>query len=122
MEIDIYKVRLEQMKTELAEELKSIGIHNPDNPQDWIAVPEELDAEEPDANLAADAVEEWNERRALIATLEPRYNNIVAALARIDTKTFGLCETCENPIEEARLDANPSARTCIAHLNDTHTI
>jgi RNA polymerase-binding transcription factor DksA len=116
MNTDIYKTRLEEMLTSITDELKTVGIHNPENPSDWIAVPEELDAEEPDLNLAADSVEEWNERSGIVATLEARYNNIVRALARIEAGAFGVCEICKNEIEEKRLMVSPTARTCIAHV------
>jgi DnaK suppressor protein len=111
-----YRTRLEEMLEAITEELKGVGIHNPKNPSDWIAVPEELDAEEPDPNLAADAVEAWNERSALVATLEARYNSINSALARIDAGTFGTCEICNTPIEEKRLAVSPIARTCMLHM------
>ncbi len=113
-----YKNRLEEMLTSITDELQTVGIHNPENPTDWIAVPEELDAEEPDLNLAADTVEAWNERTALVATFESRYNGIKAALARIEAHTFGVCEVCGATIEEKRLEANPIARTCIAHIEE----
>lgn len=112
----VYKTALEELLGNITEELKTVGIHNPENPSDWIAVPEELDAEEPDLNLAADSVEEWNERSAIVATLETRYNNIMRALARIEAGTFGVCEICGNEIEEKRLMVSPTARTCIAHV------
>jgi len=117
-----YKVRLEEMLVEITKELKSVGIHNPENPSDWIAVPEDLDVEEPDDNLSADAVEAWNERTALISTLEKDYNGILSALDRIEKSTFGICEVCKSSIEDARLNANPIARTCIAHLNEEDTL
>lgn len=113
-----YQGRLLTMLEEITKELQSIGIHNPENPSDWIAVPEDLDAEEPDENISADNVEEWNERTALVATLETDYNNIKATLARIENGTFGICEVCGNPIEEKRLDASPTARTCITHREE----
>lgn len=117
-----YKIRLEEMLKTMEGELKSIGIHNPQNPSDWIAVPEELDAEEPDDNLSADAVEAWNERSALVADLEPQYNSIVSALVRIENNTFGICEVCKEKIEEKRLNANPVSRTCIAHLDQESSL
>ena len=121
-DIGTYKTRLEEMLLAITEELQSIGVHDPKNPSDWIAVPADLDAEEPDLNLAADAVESWNERTALVATLEPQYNGIMNALARIESKTFGICEVCKNPIEEKRLNANPISRTCIAHLEEESSL
>ena len=38
---------------------------------------------------------------------------IEAAQARLDAGTYGSCETCGEPIGEARLEARPAARTCI---------
>ena len=42
---------------------------------------------------------------------------IDAALEKIDTGCYGLCETCHDPIEEDRLERNPLVRFCLAHLN-----
>jgi phosphoserine phosphatase RsbU/P len=39
-----------------------------------------------------------------------------AALGRMDTGTFGRCETCHDPIETDRLLADPVARFCLDHL------
>lgn len=116
------KSQLEVLLANITEELKTVGIHNPQNPSDWIAVPRDLDAEEPDENLAADNVEEWNERAALVADLETRYNNIVRALKKIEDGTYGSCEICGAPIEEKRLAVSPSSRTCIAHMDDERTL
>jgi DnaK suppressor protein len=113
-----YGEHLEEMLKTVTEELKTVGIHNPQNPSDWIAVPTDFDAEESDANLLADSVENWNERAALVATLEPQYNNIINALKRIKEGTYGICTICETEIEEKRLDANPTAHTCIAHREE----
>lgn len=118
----VYKTALEELLKNITEELKTIGIHNPENPSDWIAVPEDLDVEEPDQNLAADAVEEWDERNGLVAVLEARYNSIISALARIDAGTFGTCEVCGKPIEERRLEVSPTARTCMQHLEEESTL
>ncbi len=40
--------------------------------------------------------------------------DITAALARIDSGDYGLCESCEEPIAEKRLEFDPAARLCIA--------
>lgn len=39
-----------------------------------------------------------------------------AALARMEAGTFGLCDTCHDPIESDRLSADPLLRRCIDHL------
>jgi RNA polymerase-binding transcription factor DksA len=113
---------LEAQLRDLTEELKSVGIHNPDNAADWIAVPEGVDANQSDTDLLADVVEEWDGRQALVATLERRWNDINRALAKIGNGTFGTCEVCATSIEADRLDANPAARTCKAHMNDDSTL
>lgn len=39
-----------------------------------------------------------------------------AALSRVSAGTFGLCETCGDPIEAARLTVDPLLRRCLDHL------
>ena len=38
---------------------------------------------------------------------------IEIALSKIDLGTFGVCESCEEPIETKRLEARPVAELCI---------
>lgn len=113
-----YQSKLTQMLDDVVMELKSVGIHNPQNEADWIAVPEGVDANQADSDLVADVVEEWDERASLVATLEHQYNDITRALSKLKEGTFGICEIGQEHIEEDRLAANPSARTCKAHMND----
>jgi sigma-B regulation protein RsbU (phosphoserine phosphatase) len=42
-----------------------------------------------------------------------------AALGRLNAGTFGLCETCADPIETERLLADPLTRFCLDHLTPT---
>ncbi len=112
---------LERLKA-LNEELKAVGIHNPENPSDWIAVPESSRANESDIDLVADVVEDWDERQALVSTLETEYNNVTRALRKIEEGTYGTCEICGAPIELDRLSANPEARTDKEHMNEEATL
>jgi len=41
------------------------------------------------------------------------------ALAKIDVGRYGLCETCNDPIEKDRLELNPLCRFCLDHLDET---
>lgn len=36
-----------------------------------------------------------------------------AALARLDAGSYGVCERCGGPVAPGRLEARPTARTCI---------
>ena len=44
---------------------------------------------------------------------EMMLKNIAAALARIDSGTYGLCQSCEEPIHRKRLEFDPTALLCI---------
>ena len=113
-----YKEALERDLSQIVEDLKGLGIHNPQIEEDWIATPGGDVNTEPDANVAADRAEDWAERRATLAPLETRFNNINRALKKIEDGSFGICEIGGEQIEEDRLDFHPSSRTCKAHIND----
>lgn len=57
---------------------------------------------------------ERGEVDALVGTLRETLTDIDAALEKFDAGTYGICERCEQPISEARLEAMPAARLCIA--------
>jgi sigma-B regulation protein RsbU (phosphoserine phosphatase) len=43
---------------------------------------------------------------------------IDATLQKIDNGSYGLCETCHDPIEADRLERNPLVRFCLDHLTE----
>ena len=51
---------------------------------------------------------------ALLAQARRRVEDVRSALARTRAGAYGRCETCGEPIGEARLEARPTARTCIS--------
>jgi len=114
MRTEHFRKRLEEEKIRLEGQLSTLGRRNPAVPGDWEPVPPESGTE---ADLAdqADIVVNQEGAAAILADLEARYDTIVEALARIDKKTYGKCEVCGKAIEEARLEADPAATTCIEH-------
>lgn len=116
MNTDHYRTRLTEEKARLEEQLATVGRKNPGNPADWEPVPEETGLES-DPNDRADQMEEFGNNNAILTDLEARYNDVLAALARIEDGTYGTCEVSGETIEEDRLEADPAARTCKAHLN-----
>ncbi len=44
---------------------------------------------------------------------EQMLRNITAALGRIERNEFGYCQSCEEPINEKRLEFDPTAVLCI---------
>nr|WP_206038258.1 TraR/DksA C4-type zinc finger protein [Rhodococcus sp. HNM0569] len=49
----------------------------------------------------------------LIADARSELDDLDAALARVETGTYGTCTRCGRPIAEPRLDALPATRYCI---------
>lgn len=115
-----YKKILEAEKNKLENELKEIA--NPDSEAvgGWQARGPMNDHEDADRNEVADRLEELGDREAIESTLEKRLENVNNALKMIEEGTYGKCEFggVDHDIEEARLEANPAAKTCIEHLDE----
>ncbi len=117
MKNDALRTQLEAEKVILIEELKEIGIVVDSATGEWEAVPEKQ-LPTADENDLADKFESYEERSDMLKTLKTRYQEIIAALAKLDAGTFGKCEVCGAPVEQDRLEANPAAKTCKAHMNN----
>ncbi|HEY0903353.1 MAG TPA: TraR/DksA C4-type zinc finger protein [Marmoricola sp.] len=57
---------------------------------------------------------ERSQVQALIEQAERRLAEVDAALVRLQEGQYGSCVRCGEPIDPARLDARPSAVTCIS--------
>jgi RNA polymerase-binding transcription factor DksA len=115
--LDSYAKQLQTEYTRIVTQLEAIAHHRTDT-DDWEAIPDTDELNEADSNVEADAVEEWNERRATVAALETEYRDIKRALAKVAAGSYGTCELCGQSIEAARLNIKPTARTCVNHIND----
>ena len=112
-----FQARLEERLLTITAELNTIGYHDKQT-DNWEAKPDTEELSEADNNNEADGVEEYNERRSTLAALEIEYRDIKRALRKIVDGTFGICEISKKPIEEARLQANPTARTESKYMNE----
>ncbi len=112
MNTEIYKIKLEEEKELILEELSGLG--KVDKMGDWEATPDsEIVAQEvPDEADLADRAEDYEERSLKLNALESRLEDINSSLSSIISGEFGICSNCHNKIEEDRLDVNPSAQTC----------
>ena len=50
---------------------------------------------------------------SILEQVEAELDDIEHALGRLDDGTYGVCEACGEPIDDARLEAMPAARFCI---------
>lgn len=113
-----YKTKLEKEKVLLEEELKSVGVENPADGKEWEAKSPEEDIDQADRNEVADEIEDYENNIAILRDLKIKYEEVTDALKKIENGTFGVCEISGEQIEEDRLDANPGARTCKAHMHN----
>lgn len=110
-----FKVKLEEEKSILESELSSLGRKNPEVAGDWQTTPDTLDTDTAEDGELADMQEDFEERNAIQNQLENRLLDVVHALKKIDGGKYGVCEVGGEEIPHDRLEANPAARTCIAH-------
>jgi len=106
MDLNIIHSRLEQERKQLAEELEQLNVSN--------QLTERRDGSpygkrEEEANGAA-ALEK---RVALQNRIKDTLVQVDHALQKIDEGTYGLCDSCGQPINPARLEALPLAALCV---------
>lgn len=118
MSIDIlhFKHKLETEKLKLEVDLGQVARINPENTADWEPVAADLNLDTAEAEERAGEITSFEDRSAIEFELEKRLNEVAAAIGRCDDGTFGRCVRCMGDIETARLEANPAATTCIAHM------
>jgi DnaK suppressor protein len=62
---------------------------------------------------SAQVTAERSELLSLVEGIQQTYQEILAALARIDEGTYGRCVRCGNEIPAERLEAMPRATLCV---------
>lgn len=115
-QLEHFQALLEAEKLTLQQELSLLGKKVDGN--DWMISQQEQDEPEPDYVDQADIVEDFENRIGKLNELEKQYHDVVSALSKFKQGTYGICEVSGNAIELDRLEANPSAKTCKAHMND----
>lgn len=114
--INHFKEKLQSELKLLEEELSHVAKKNVTNHVDWESKPADFDTDSADDSEVADKMEELEENSALVTELENKYNDVKHALKKIEEGKYGICEVGGEQIEEDRLEAIPSAKTCKAHM------
>ncbi len=113
-----FKKKLELELQSVEAELKSLGWKSPVTGE-WEATGGDIDMTATESDELADREEEYEESRLEIEEIQIHWRAIKRALEKIeDGVMYSVCEVCKTPIEEDRLEANPSARTCKAHMDN----
>ena len=68
-----------------------------------------------DQHQADTGTETFNRERdmSILESLEAELADVEHALRRLDEGTYGTCEACGRPIDDARLEAMPATRFCL---------
>lgn len=110
--IELIKKKLEAERAALLDQLKSTSGPTPDEADGRAArFPNYGDSNEENASEVSDFSASLPVEKQIEASLIA----IETALGRIADTTYGSCEVCRQPIDEERLIAMPTARTCLDH-------
>jgi RNA polymerase-binding transcription factor DksA len=112
-----FKALLEAEKQALEEQLSGIAEPKSADETDWVAK-QDVPNDSADREDVAGALENFENNESTIGVLETQLNEVKHALDKIENGTYGICEISGEQIELDRLEANPSARTSKAHMND----
>ncbi|MGI8794380.1 MAG: TraR/DksA family transcriptional regulator [Acidimicrobiales bacterium] len=98
----VLRAKLEQEREDLRGRLTELGFG-------------ESGGLEYDQNFAdsSQVTAERGEAEALATTLKEQIEEVEIALHRIDEGKYGICDTCGEAINEARLEAMPAAHQCV---------
>ncbi|HTR18549.1 MAG TPA: TraR/DksA family transcriptional regulator [Candidatus Paceibacterota bacterium] len=115
-ELEELRVALEAERESLEDDLASHGrVLNETG--EWEGSSTGFEGEEADPSDVADQIEELATNVPLVKELEERHTDVTDALDKMEEGIYGRCEECDEPIDLARLKANPAARTCIKHAD-----
>jgi RNA polymerase-binding transcription factor len=109
-EIDDLRIRLLEERAHLEAQLESIVEGSFAATQSDMSGDVGLDDESADAGTATF---EREKDLSIENNVRDLLRKIDAAMSRMESKTYGLCERCGKPIEKARIKALPYAELCI---------
>lgn len=103
------RARLEEALADNAAQLQALGRQH----DEIVAASRDSNADDEHDPEGATIAFERQQVVALVGQLERTRADIERALALHDAGGYGACERCGEPIGAARLEARPTARTCI---------
>lgn len=112
LDIEKYRIILEQEQAELVEQLKRLEDRTSGREAEMTSIATE-DFDEP----GGDAASETLDRSLALATsdnLREMLENVNAALRKIAKGTYGVCDVCGKDITKKRIEALPYATMCLS--------
>lgn len=114
MNIKEQKQKLVSELETLEKDLNGIG-RELNDAGDWVAIVNSSKDEHIDVLDDANITEELETEIASLNVLEQRHAQVLRALVSIENGNYGICEIGNCKISKKRLEADPSATTCIVH-------
>ena len=104
-DLEFYKALLQQVRREISHDIDDLEADAFATDGDRLSVdnPADIGSESFSQEFSLE----------LLQRDEATLGEIDDALDRVGNGTYGLCETCEEPIPKARLNAVPHARNCV---------
>jgi len=109
--VEAQKKKLEEERTRLQSELSRIAKKDVVG-DDYHARVEQI-GRAPDENVVEE--EQYEAARSVEQSLEVQLRDVNSALQRISDGSYGTCTKCGERIDQKRLEALPSAQTCVKH-------
>lgn len=81
--------------------------------------PVELDQSKVGRVSRIDAIQQQQQHLAAAHRIRIRLKKIDASLQKIDQNIYGVCQLCEEPIGEARLEIQPETPVCIECMKNS---
>lgn len=105
--ISKFKKILETRKNSIVDRISKFA--KKDSSGDYVIIPKDYgDSEDENSEETSDQIED----ESTLSTLEEEMEQIDRAVNKIEEGTYGKCSNCGKPIEEKRLEFNPSATYC----------
>lgn len=105
------KEKLLEERELVEEELSSFAHKDPEAKGGWESNFPSFGEHTSEQDENADETQEFFNELSTEDALENRLHNINLAIEKIEDDNYGICEHCGEPIEDQRLEIEPSART-----------
>lgn len=110
------KKELKREREEIIEELKTFAKEDENIEGDWESLYPDYNQGDAGGEVIENEaleVEEYSSRLPIEHSLELKLKAINLALKKMEQGDYGICEKCDQSINQERLKAYPAARTCV---------
>lgn len=112
MDGELTRKRLDHKRGRLQRLLKVFGHEEVETTSETESFSELSSYDQHPADLGSETFERTKDL-SIIAQVEAELGDVERAFRHLENGTYGICEACGKPIEQARLEAIPTARFCL---------